>query len=256
VSVENFHKLHVAMHKLSESAHLKPDQLVERWTVYLKETQREAFHLYSSRYAFENIQRMYQSNPELAASGGHIYDWLHRNFYTEYLISIRGEMDDGGGFLTLVNFLHELEHYSEKVLTRKRYVALYQNSVLKEYGIPGKHFDEKPGATKNPNGNADDDYISAASIREAREQLQRDTKRAVDFANWFVAHRTRHPPVKMTLADMYRALNRIFDTYAVYYNIITAATWGGRYPTPQYDWFKPFTIPWIAKDFKEFEPSE
>ncbi len=242
------------MHKLSESVRLAPDQLIARWTVWLKETEREARHLYVSRYAFENIQRMYTSNPKLRTDGSHIYEWLHRNFYTEYVISIRREMDDGGGFMTLVNFLHELEHYADHVLTRKRYVALYGDSVLKQYGVADKDFDSKWGATCRYPKNPDEDYISADSVKRARERLQHDTQKAVNFANWFVAHRTRHPPVKMTLADMYVAVNRIFDTYAVYYNIITGATWLGKFPTFQYDWYAPFTFAWMTDDFKAFEP--
>src|SRR3989442_3112677 len=114
------------MQNLPETGSITPDQLIERWTVWLKETEREAFHLYSSRFLFENVQRMFEGNPGLQRDGGRkLYDWLHRNFYTEYLISVRREMEKGGGFMTLANFLRELEKYCETVLTCKRYVALY-----------------------------------------------------------------------------------------------------------------------------------
>lgn len=245
------------MQKLPEAAVLTPDQLVERWTVWLKETEKEAFHLYSSRFLFENIQRMFKSNPDLANEGSHVLNWLFRNFFTECLISVRKEMECGGNYLTLANFLIELEKYSESVLTRKRYVALYNDSVLKEHGIAGQHFDEKPGAMcKLPRTISDDDCISSDSVKRTREQLQQDTQRVVNFANWFIAHRTRMKPIKITLAHMYVAVNRIFDVYARYHNITTAGVWVGKFPTPQYDWSAPFTFPWITKDFESFVPPQ
>ena len=78
----------------------------------------------------------------------------------------------------------------------------------------------------------------------------------LDYANWVIAHRTRKTPEDVTWGDVHRTLNRIFDTYAQYYNIITANTWMGKYPAIQYDWAAPFAFAWITKDFKEWEPPE
>jgi hypothetical protein len=243
------------MQKLPDAASLTPEELVERWKLWMKETQADAFRLYASRFKFENIQRMFSTNPALnTEGGGSLYEWLLRNFYTEYLITIRREMDTGSGFMTLVNFLRELETYAETVLTRKRFVALYSQG-LRELGIADKDFDERVGATgRYPRSSPDDDYISADSIRRTRLQLEKDVKRVLNYANWFVAHRTRKKPFKLTLADMYKAMNRIFDVYARYYWIITGSTWASKFPEPQYDWRQPYTIPWISKDFKPFEP--
>lgn len=201
---------------------------------------------------------MFKTNTDLQNEGGSaLYDWLLRNFYVEYLTSVRREMESGGGFLTLVNFLRELEQYCEGVLTRKRYVALYAGGPLEQHGIPDKDFDMKVGAMcRYPRTTPEEDCISADSVRHARLQLEKDVEKVVNFANWFIAHRTRKTAFKLTLADMYKAMNRIFDTYARYYKIITAGTWRGKFPTPQYDWQKPFTVPWITEDFGEFEPPD
>src|SRR5438128_1110697 len=201
---------------------------------------------------------MFESNPGLQRDGGRkLYDWLHRNFYTEYLISVRREMEKGGGFMTLANFLRELEKYCETVLTRKRYVALYPDGPIKEHGFADKHFSDKVGAMcRYPKTSPDEDCISANSVRRTRKQLERDIEKAVNFANWFIAHRTRQKGFKMTLADMYKAVNRIFDVYARYYNIITANVWAAKFPTPQYDWTSPFRLAWITKDFREFNPPD
>ena len=49
----------------AEAGILTPDERIERWSKWLKETEREAFHLYASRYAFENLQRMFISNKKV-----------------------------------------------------------------------------------------------------------------------------------------------------------------------------------------------
>ena len=244
------------MRKLPNTSTFTPDQLIDRWTLWLRETQKEALHLYSSRFLFENIQRMFKSNEKLADTGSHVLEWMFHNFFTEYLICVRKEMETGRDYLTLANFLLELEKFSETVLTRDRYVALYEGSSL-PIEVASEHFDEKHGAMcRVPRSSAGVDCISSDSVRRTREQLQRDTQALVDFANWFIAHRTRAKPIRVTLRDMYIGMNRIFDVYARYHNVITATSWMGKFPTHQYDWAAPFTFPWINEDFEPFEPPE
>ena len=60
----------------------------------------------------------------------------------------------------------------------------------------------------------------------------------------------------VSLADIYKAVNRIFGTYATYYRLVTNKTWMGRYPAPQFDWLEGFTYPWWTKDFNPFEPPD
>ena len=133
---------------------------------------------------------------------GHVLEWLFRNFYVEYLISIRREMEKGGGYLTLANFLIELEKYSETVLTRVRCTALYEESVLKQHGIPDRHFDQKLGAMCHlSKTDRSTDCISSDSIRRARVQLEADTQKAVNFANWFIAGRAARKVIHSPLGN-------------------------------------------------------
>jgi hypothetical protein len=164
-------------------------------------------------------------------------------------------MEPGGGFFTLINFLLELEQYAESVLTRKRYVALYNDGPAKEHGLPDKHFDAKPGATfKNPPKRSDDDYISADSVRHRRIALEKANEKVVQYANKFIAHRTQAKKFDLKFEEMYAAGECIFEVYASYYNVITGGTWMTAYPVSQFNWFKPFEFPWLTKDFKEWKP--
>ena len=81
-------------------------------------------------------------------------------------------------------------------------------------------------------------------------------ERARDVANWFVAHRTNHDAVKLTLADCYKAVNRIYDVFALYRLIITGTTFSSRYATAMFAWHAPFAYPWIAEGFEAWEPPQ
>ena len=245
------------MQKLPDATTLTPDQLIERWTVWLKETQHESHHLYSSRESFENVQRMFKSNSDLCHKGSFVLDWIWEGFKTDYLISIRREMEKGGGFLTLVNFLIELERYSEPVLTRDRYVALYDVSPITGDFLANRHFSEKRGAMcLFPRRDKSSDCISSDSIKRLRDDLQSRTKKVVQFANWFIAHRTRQKPLQLKIGEMYLAVDEIFDVYAYVYNLITAGVWAERFPVAQYNWFAPFKLVWITDTFEPFKPKK
>ena len=233
------------------------DERIAQWQAHLDETRREANNLYSSRFMFEQIQRMFVSNERLAHEGSNVLNWLFTSFYTHYLISIRREMEAGGGYPTLMNFLIELEEHSESVLTRARYVKLYAGSGMEEYGIPDEHFDNKIGVMcRWPRTSPDQDCISADSVRRTREQLVRDTKKLVLYANAFIAHRTSHEAIQLTIADMFIGMNRIFDVYARFDNLITANSRMNKFPVHQYDWSAPFRFPWITDKFEPFVPPE
>ena len=60
-----------------------------------------------------------------------------RIVWNEHAIAIRKEMEHGKGYLTLMNFLDELERFSEVVLTRKRWRTLYSQQFFHEYLVQG-----------------------------------------------------------------------------------------------------------------------
>lgn len=244
------------MKKALDPASLTSDGLVERWKEWLDETKNEALGLYWYRFLFENVNLMGATNATLRDTGGHVIDWIRTLHQTHFLISIRRELEGGGNNKTLISFLYELEKYSETVLTRNRYVALYDdNSSLKKYGLADQHFSDKFGATcRYPRTQHENDYISADSVRRTRESLETFAKPVLDYANWVIAHRTKVETDEITWADVYRTINRIFDTYERYYNIMTASSWAERYPVAQYNWLAPFRVAWVTSDFKTWKP--
>lgn len=80
------------MARLPNPKKLTHDQLIERWTNWLKQTETSSFHLYRSRYTWENIQRLFKGNPPLQTDASHILEWMHHNFWNEHAIAIRKEM--------------------------------------------------------------------------------------------------------------------------------------------------------------------
>ena len=236
---------------------LSADELVERWKAWLEHTKNEAYQFYSFRFMAENVNKMFVENKALHTEGGaSLFDWIRELHKTYCLTSIRRELE-GGPHQNLISFLYELERLSENVLTRKRFVALY-GAHLTEFGIPDEGFDRIPGAMcKLPKTSPDEDCISADSIAVARENLKSFAEPVLKYVNWQVAHRTPAKAPNVTWGDLYRTMNRIFDTYARYYFLLTGSVFVSRYPEPQYDWVQPFTIPWMPKEFQEWKkPNE
>jgi hypothetical protein len=232
---------------------LSDDDLVERWKAWLEHTKRDAYEYYAFRFRVENVNKMFVENEALHTAGGaSFFDCLKELYKTYCLASIRRELE-GGAYENLISFLHELETFSERVLTRKRYVSMYK-STLAELGVPDDHFDQVRGATcKLPRTSADEDYISSSSVRLDRERLLRFAKSVVKLANWQILHRTSATPPTVTWGDVQRTMNRIFDTYARYNLLINGSVFVSRYPEPQYDWGQPFTIPWMPEGFTSWE---
>ena len=85
------------MARLANAKKLTHDQLIERWTDWLKQTEKSSFHLYRSRYTWENIQRLFEANPPLQTDASHILEWMHHNFWNEHAIAVRKEMEHGKG---------------------------------------------------------------------------------------------------------------------------------------------------------------
>lgn len=156
--------------------------------------------------------------------------------------------------MTLVNLLHELEKFSNAVLIRSRYVALYEDSILKDPKWGNEHFDRKIGAVcVLPRSAPEADHIAPGAIRRIRQDLLKNAEKVLFYANWLILHRTTQSPPSVTWGDVYGVMDQIFDTYAWCYNILTASTYVGRYPVPQYDLLAPFRFTWITEDFVEWE---
>jgi hypothetical protein len=241
------------MEKRVDPKTLSDDELIKRWKAWIEHTKFEAHHYYAFRFKAENVNKMFLENEALHTQGGAaVFDWLKELFKVYYLTVIRRELE-GGQQQTLVAFLYELEKFSERVLTRKRFKTLY-NQHLVEFGVADRDFDRIPGATcRWPTTSPDDDCISSASIRATRKRLEAFAEPVINYTNWQVAHRTQVPPTDITWGDIHRTMNRIFDTYARFNLLISGTVSMTRYPEPQYDWAQPFTLPWMPEGFTPWE---
>jgi hypothetical protein len=174
-----------------------------------RHTKKEADEFYSFRLKAENVSKVFTENKALHTQGGSsMLEWLAALHKTFCLTSIRRELE-GGPHENLVSFLYEIEKFSERVFTRKRFVAMY-GERLAQFGIPDKQFDGIPGTTcKYPRTSPDEDFISIYSVKRARESLRKFAEPVLAYMNWQVAHRTPAKAPSLTLGDIYRTMNRI-----------------------------------------------
>lgn len=237
------------MKKRTNPTSLSDNELVDRWKAWLEPTKEEAYRFYAYRFRAENVNKMFSENKALQTEGGgSLLAWIFELHKTYCLTSIRRELE-GGPHENLVSFLYEVENFTERVFTRKRFVAMYEDD-LAEFGIAEQDFDRIPGATcRWPRTSPEDDFISRESIAAARDSLTRFAKPVLDYMNWQVAHRTEAQAPHVTWFDLNRTMNRVFDTYARFYFLLTGSIFISRYPEPQYDWLQPFTIAWTTDAF-------
>jgi hypothetical protein len=245
------------LEKRIDPATLTDDELAQRWKAWLQHTKQEAYEFYAFRFKAENINKMFIENEALQSEGGaSLHDWIFELHKTYCLTSIRRELE-GGPHQNLVSFLYEVERFSERVFTRRRFVAMYGEDLI-QFGTADNDFDRTPGAAcRWPRTSPDEDFISKESICAARESLKKFAKPVLEYMNWRLAHRTDAHPPEVTWGDVNRTMNRIFDTYARFYLLLTGNVYVSRYPEPQYNWLQPFTVPWTTHEFAPWQkPNE
>src|SRR5688572_11381968 len=98
------------------------DDLYGRWQCFVRRIYTETVYIFTTRYRFREIERLYQQNPQLSACGGDVYEWLFGMWGRDALMGIRRELDGQSNTVNLNHLLREIEARPD-VLTRRRYLA-------------------------------------------------------------------------------------------------------------------------------------
>jgi hypothetical protein len=231
-----------------EVAQMPADDLYARWQEHIERIYQETVYLFTTRYKFREVQEMFRTNQALNKIGGNVYQWLLGMWGRDAIMGIRRELDEQGGTINLVNLMHDVEDRPD-VLTRRRWLAFIKpgdSDFMPE--LMNRSFDSLGGVsliggTKDPQ----DDVIAPERVRADRRNLQAGTKKAFDYAQRMVAHRTPIGELEITVADINGAMDAIEDTFKKYYLIFTGNTLVQAEAAIQYNWTEPFTIPWLRQ---------
>jgi hypothetical protein len=218
---------------------LSDDELFAKLTKDVVEIKNHITMAFKYRKIFRDTTEMLQKHPTLSTSpdAGYWYDWL-RTLYAHYIVmSVRRELDRGATSPNLFRLLHEISKRPE-ILSRARYEAFFEGTVFKEHGLNvwDTQFTEMagPGA-----------FIDPKVVRKDIDEVDKQAKLVVLYANKIVAHRTTES-VQTTLKHVNDSLEAIEKVLQKYYSLLTGGGLMGAEPSIINNWQAAFTVPWIS----------
>ena len=167
----------------------------------------ELTDVFSTRKKFRDVTAMFETNKDLNAIGGVVYEWLFRMWSRDIVIAVRRELDNDTNTVCLGRLLDEMSQRAQ-VITRRRFLRDIPESdfmfhILSETFT--KHGVVKAGALADPM----DDYLDPAGIAEDRKRMAKIAKPVIAYANQLVAHRSETEQIKVTLGDVNRSVDEI-----------------------------------------------
>ncbi len=210
----------------------------------VKDVQTHLTDAFRHRKIFLDTTEILKKHPTLRNStdAGYWYDWL-RTLYAHYIImAVRRELDRGATSPNLYDLLHRIRKRPQ-VLSRDRYDKLFEGSRLKQSDpdVANKQFAQMAGS---------DEFIDPKIVRKDLDEVKKQARLVVLYANKVVAHRTAES-VEVTLRHVNDSLETIEKVLQKYYLLLTASSLLSAEPSIISPWQRAFTVPWILSESEE-----
>lgn len=192
------------------------------WQRYIKATYRETVDAFWNRKLYRAVRQMFRTNPDLAASGQHIWEWIAGMYARDAAMLVRRELDRQKGVLNLRHLLYDMEEHVDVLASRRN-------------------------ATYLP---------TAEVIQRDRELLEKETSKVRAYAERLLAHRTDTVDLDVTFAEVDHAVKAVLHTMRRYYGYLTGSDLLVATPVARFDWLAPFSFPWISEAFHEPDDDE
>jgi hypothetical protein len=220
---------------------LSDDQVFEQLAKDVQEIQKHITSAFRSRKMFRDTTEMLQKHPTLSTSpdAGYWYEWF-RTLYAHYIVmAVRRELDRGADAPNIYRLLMAVGRRPQ-VLSRARYKAFFEGSPLQELGVDvgGVQFTEMAGPGT---------FIDPTIVRKDLDEVEKQSKLVVLYANKIVAHRTPRS-VQTTLKHVNDSLEAIEKVLQKYYVLLTGKGLMGAEPSIINTWQAAFTVAWIPPD--------
>jgi hypothetical protein len=218
----------------------------EQWEQWRKDTERifkETKYVFTNRLVFRGIMEMFQNNPQLAADGGFVWEWLKGTYGRDMVLAVGREIDRGTEVVNLIQLMYQLTK-RPKVVSRKRFFKMLNlptpsgaddllNLGLRE--MNENWFTDNIGAGQ---------YLDIAKIKRDRNWLEKQCKTVMKYRHKVVAHRSGME-LTLTIQEIHDALDAIEVMLKKYYTLFLGGGLIGAEPTIIGNWKRPFTYPWI-----------
>lgn len=217
------------------------DELYARLQKDVASVQKHITDAFRYRKMFVDTTEMLQAHPILREStdAGYWYEWL-RTIYAHYIVmAVRRELDRGADAPNMYRLLREVQKRPQ-VLSRARYKAFWDDSpIVREHHV--NLWDEPFNEMAGTGG-----YIDPAIVKNDLEELDRQAKLVIQYANRIVAHRTPDT-VPTTLRDVNASLESIERMLKKYYVLLTGKSLMAAEPSILVPWQRAFREPWIVR---------
>lgn len=207
----------------------------QRWKRGFKHIQDAIIEMAHHRRIYREVTAMIDANPNLQVPSA-FYDWMRLVYVNDMTVAIRRLVDWHPRTISFIRLMREIEDHPE-VITRRRFVHGYKGRLR---GAGHKDFERfaRPGAQ----------HIDPRVIRGHRRELVAAQRRLREFVNRYVAHRSRYPMRRLPTYDELDAcvdlLERLVREYVL---LLEQSGLAEVVPVIQYDWKRPFRVPWIVE---------
>lgn len=217
------------------------DEVFARWLTRIEPIRHELKWLYASRRQFRAVTEMFETNPQLNAIGGRVFEWLKEMWIHDTVINVRRELDDTRNVESFGVLLDEALKRPQ-VLTRRRFV-----DGIAETDFRWELLNDKFTALGIIKSAADsmDDYLAPANISADRKGLNRVADSVLAFADRAVAHRTPGFTNSATFKDLNDAIDSIEPVFKKYFEIINGNSFDLLDRPLDSEWAKPFEFAWL-----------
>lgn len=187
------------------------------WSREIEAIYLETINIFWNRKLFRAVRSMFETNEELASTGHHVWQWIAGMYARDASMLIRRELDKQHGVINLRHLLHDIEKHPQV-------------------------FEKHSKARRRP---------TSEDVRRDREELEAATAKVRHYAERLLAHRTPVTEIVVSWDDLDVAVKAVLQVMRRYYAYLTASDLAFATPVAQFDWLKPFTLPWAKDTFEE-----
>lgn len=213
------------------------DTQFEKWNKWLDAIYNDVQGLLVDRYIYQEVQKIIRANPKIQVESS-FYEWMRNVYATSAVIGVRRQLDKDKKSISFMRLLEEIRNKPE-IISRKRYISLYSNSVLPK-DFAHHDFDRLFGKDRA--------YINPKMVGKDMDLLNMKTEKIKKFANKRIAHFDKSDFKNLpTYAELNECLDYLEKLLKKYLSIFRAEAHIKIVPVWQYDWKQIFKYPWIEK---------
>lgn len=210
---------------------------MEKW---LDELNKEVTSLFHHLDLFKKLMDMIDNNLRLKSMDKTALSWMRISFVVDLVIGISRICDTTKRTESLVKFLENLKNNNEHLLTRAKYITLYNKSSLdNENDMANRDFDNLAGKGNN----AYPEKLIDEDIKELTKE--NPCKKILAFRNQYIGHLAQNRDTIPNYEELFGAFKVIEDILKKYNLLLNAEAHISLTPTIQGNWQEVFTIPWI-----------